>query len=275
MKKERFGTLDTVDYQLANIFAARQGWQGNAQFTMSMPRPTDALLLFRDATAICKRQGEPDLAIPAGALVHIASGSVYRWCFGACEARQTTFLFEFTLHDKDGGRIATDSGVNLLCTNRYDYYEKYFETLIGEFSHLKRSPGAVKAAAYQLLSSVTRHLARENEDFVDLRVIERGIRYLREESTQEKSISEIATMCGVSINYFERLFKRYAGVTPMEYRLNRKLENATRLIVQGSMTLEQIAELLDFGDSAYLCRIFRKKIGVTPREYRRLHRFSG
>lgn len=274
MKKEKFGELDTVDYQLANIFAMRQGWQKNAQFTMAMPRPTDALLLFRDATAICERQGEPDLAIPAGALVHIASGSVYRWCFGACEARQTTFLFEFTLHDKDGRRISTEPGINLLCTNRYDYYEKHFETLAGEFSHPKRSPGAIRAAAYQLLSSVTRCLARENTDFVDLHVIERGVRYLREDFTQEKRISEIAAMCGVSINYFERLFKRYAGVTPTEYRLNRRLENATRLIVQGSMTLEQIAELLDFGDGAYLCRVFRKKIGVTPAEYRRLHRLS-
>lgn len=270
MNQDFFTQLYDVDYNLGNLFVMRQNWNNGHKFNMSRPRPTDAFLLFGDCEAICTRE-ESTFRVPRGALVHMAKGSTYSWEFLTDSERAHPLLVEFTMTDTAGNHLSTGEGVNLLFADRFELFEKYFLRLLDEFSRPKRSPGAVKAAAYRLLANVIQHKYRESAVGVDTRLIARGIAYLEEDPRQEKSIAQIAELCNVSVNYFERLFKQYAGETPTEYRTRMKIERAKLLIGLGSMTLEQIAQELGFGDSAYLCRVFRQKTGMTPKEYRTLH----
>ena len=89
--------------------------------------------------------------------------------------------------------------------------------------------------------------------------------------SQERSISEIARMCNVSVNYFERLFKEYSGVTPAKYRLIGKINRAKLMLETSFLSVEQISLELNFSDSAYFCRIFKKNVGMTPTQYRKAH----
>lgn len=270
MDQDFFTQLYDADYNLEDLFIVRQNWNRGHKFTMSKPRPTDALLLFTDCEAICEREGRTQ-KIPRGALVHVAKGSTYSWRFLTDGSSAHPLLFEFSMTDPSGAPLSTGRGVNILFDNRFEMFEKYFLRLLDESSRPRRSPGAVKAAAYRLLARVIQHKYRETTIDVDARLIARGIAYLEEDPRQEKSIAEVAEMCNVSLNYFERLFKQYAGETPTEYRMRTKIERAKLFLSLGTMNLGQIAEELGFGDSAYLCRVFRKKTGMTPKEYRALH----
>ncbi len=270
MNQDFFAQLYDVDYNLSNLFVMRQNWNCGYVFTMSKPRPTDALLLFADCEANCTCGGKIS-HFPCGALAHMAKGSTYSWEFLSDIERAHPLLFEFSMTDTEGNPLLTGEGVNLLFDDRFELFKKCFLPLLDEFSRPKRSPGVVKASAYRLLSNVIQHKYRETVASVDTRIIAKGIAYLEEDPRQEKSIAEVASLCNVSVNYFERLFKQYAGETPSEYRGRMKLERAMLLIGFGTMTLDQIADELGFGDSAYLCRVFRKKTGMTPKEYRALH----
>ena len=273
MNRDFFTQLYDVDYNLSGLFVMRQNWNRGHVFTMSRPRPTDAFLLFADCEAICTGGGETR-RVPRGALVHMAKGSTYVWEFLTEDEKAQPLLFEFSMTDTAGAPLSTGEGVNLLFTDRFELFEKYFLRLLDEFSRPKRSPGAVKAAAYRLLANVIQHKYREASVGVDTRLIAKGITYLEEDPRQEKSIAEVASLCNVSVNYFERLFKQYAGETPTEYRIRTKIERAKLFLSLDTMTLGQIADELGFGDSAYLCRVFRKKTGMTPKEYRALHLHS-
>lgn len=270
MNQDFFTQLYDEDYNLSSLFVMRQNWNRGYRFTMTRPRPTDAFLLFADCEAICEREGQT-FKVPRGALVHMAKSSTYAWEFLTEDEKAHPLLFEFSMTDTAGAPLSTGEGVNVLFTDRFELFEKYFLRLLDEFSRPKRSPGAVKAAAYRLLANVIQHKYRETSVGVDTRLIAKGIAYLEEDPRQEKSIAEVASLCNVSVNYFERLFKQYAGETPSEYRARMKIERAKLLIGLGIMTLGQIADELGFGDSAYLCRVFRKKTGMTPKEYRALH----
>lgn len=273
MEKDCFAVLHGEDYNFKSIFVMKQYWKEGQRFVMSRPRPTDGMLLFVGAEGVCERRGEAPLRVPKGTLVYLGAGARYSWDFRDVEPGvPTAYLFEFLLTTPEGEPMTLGHEVRVLDIGHFELYEKHFLRLLEETARPQVCPGARRAGAYRLLNEVTRHAYRRDRQDVDTALIARGIEYLEEDPRQEKSIEQIAEMCGVSTNYFERLFRAYAGVAPAAFRLERRLERAEALLSGGTMTLSQIAEELGFGDSAYLCRIFRKKNGISPGEYRRLHK---
>ena len=92
--------------------------------------------------------------------------------------------------------------------------------------------------------------------------------YIMDNLSRKMSIKEIADMCNMSVGYFERLFKEYAGVTPTLYRIQKKMQRAKLLLSNETLNIDQIAFQLGFEDTAYFCRVFKKQNGCTPTEYR-------
>ena len=116
-----------------------------------------------------------------------------------------------------------------------------------------------------------RYTRLELENPINTNIIKPSLKYLTDDSPAEKSIKEIAGLCNVSIGYFEKLFRQYAGVSPVEYRNLHKINNIKMYLQNTELTLDEICEKIGYCDSGYLCRIFKKKTGMSPKEYRRLY----
>lgn len=73
-----------------------------------------------------------------------------------------------------------------------------------------------------------------------------------------------------STDYLKKLFKRETGVTPLQYLINRRLEDAaSNLAVQcGTADISETARLCGFKDPLYFSRLFKRKYGVSPSHYR-------
>ena len=89
-----------------------------------------------------------------------------------------------------------------------------------------RSYARIKAAVYSLLATTSKAGRKKGITSGKTQIIYKGIKYLEEDPLQEKSIAEIAQMCNIGTNYFERLFKEYSGYSPTNYRLLKKIEKA-------------------------------------------------
>ncbi|MBR3943176.1 MAG: helix-turn-helix transcriptional regulator [Clostridia bacterium] len=98
--------------------------------------------------------------------------------------------------------------------------------------------------------------------------ISKGIDYMENDPEQTKSIAEVAEMCPVSISCFNRLFKEYSGMTPIEYRYAKKIEQAMSMLVLDEESVKSVANALNFESPSYFARMFRKKTGMSPSEYR-------
>ncbi|MBN2983113.1 helix-turn-helix transcriptional regulator [Cohnella algarum] len=70
-------------------------------------------------------------------------------------------------------------------------------------------------------------------------------------------------------DYIARCMKRHIGLTPHQYALRLKLEEARRRLVLTDLPGERIAEEVGFPDYNYFIRVFRKQTGMTPGGYRR------
>lgn len=77
------------------------------------------------------------------------------------------------------------------------------------------------------------------------------------------SLNELATEAGLSRFQFLRAFKAVTQLPPHAYRLQRQLQMARRLIMQGH-TLLQASLLSGFADQSHLTRHFVSSYGLTP-----------
>ncbi len=283
-----FCELNSTYFSISNFFAARQFSLGKSRFEMQRPRHSDAIILFSTTNSICYQEGEPPLYIPCGSLVFVPKDSKYIWedtpAFDDNGIEK--FLFEFTLNRIDISKDEqnkifiqkyTDERIVLgnkvfIISSKYDsLFKKSFVTLIDAFKNQGKYPLGAYSAAYDFFNTVSDTCKIKDESTADISIIKKGIEYIENTPCPQKSIKEIAQMCGVSVGYFEQIFKAYAQVTPKEYINFNKILHIKKMLQNKSLTLDEIAEKMNYCDSGYLCRIFKKKTGISPKQYRRLY----
>ncbi|MGE8044967.1 helix-turn-helix domain-containing protein [Pseudomonas monteilii] len=80
-------------------------------------------------------------------------------------------------------------------------------------------------------------------------------------------IIEIARACHLTRSHFSRAFKLSTGVSPVEWRLNARLEKAKALL-STSLTLTEVGLEAGFCDQAHFTKAFTRLAGTTPKRWR-------
>ena len=86
----------------------------------------------------------------------------------------------------------------------------------------------------------------------------------------EVGIGALATEAGVHRVYFSRVFQRYTGLSPTEFRLARKCTAAMQLTMAGRGSIAQAAVEAGFADQAHWTRTCRALAGIPPGRVRQL-----
>jgi AraC family transcriptional regulator len=81
----------------------------------------------------------------------------------------------------------------------------------------------------------------------------------------------MAGICGRSTEYFVRVFKATAGVSPYQYVLNLRIERAKALLGVEGASIADVALQCGFSHQEHLTRMFRRFTGVTPGRFRSSH----
>ncbi|WP_209090612.1 AraC family transcriptional regulator [Agrobacterium tumefaciens] len=84
---------------------------------------------------------------------------------------------------------------------------------------------------------------------------------------KEVAIDEIASLCGLSVGYFIRAFKRSTGLTPYQWLLDYRVRKAQDMLRRG-IPLAQIALECSFADQGHFSRVFKAKFGISPAAWR-------
>lgn len=83
------------------------------------------------------------------------------------------------------------------------------------------------------------------------------------------SVKALAKQCHYSQDHFIRVFRKYVGMTPLEFIIQAKVEKAMQLLLMSSMTIQGIAGILGYSDAFTFSKQFKAKTGVSPSEYRK------
>ncbi|MEN6635891.1 MAG: AraC family transcriptional regulator [Clostridiaceae bacterium] len=81
--------------------------------------------------------------------------------------------------------------------------------------------------------------------------------------------SHVCRGFGLSATVFKERFKRYTGVTVMDFYRRLRIEEAKRLLRAGEKNVTQIADELGYSSTAAFSRQFKQLMRLTPGEYLR------
>jgi len=100
----------------------------------------------------------------------------------------------------------------------------------------------------------------------------RNFRKQVEENFMKKKLpKEYAALLYVTPNYLNSLCQDLLGISAGEVIRERIVLEAKRLLVNGGLSITEIAYRLNFQDNSYFTKFFKKYAGTTPEEFRRLH----
>ncbi|MCA1375521.1 MULTISPECIES: AraC family transcriptional regulator [unclassified Bradyrhizobium] len=82
-------------------------------------------------------------------------------------------------------------------------------------------------------------------------------------------LGDLAAICGVSPEYFIRLFKSSLGVSPHRYVVGVRIHHAKLLLTDPNIGLAEVARQCGFAHQQHFTNTFRRMTGLSPGAYRR------
>jgi len=83
------------------------------------------------------------------------------------------------------------------------------------------------------------------------------------------SISKVSSYIGVNRGYLWSIFKDYLNLSPQEFLINFRMDRASKLLKNNSLSVADISRSVGYQDPLTFSKIFKKVKGIPPSKYRK------
>jgi YesN/AraC family two-component response regulator len=108
----------------------------------------------------------------------------------------------------------------------------------------------------------------EMRDVKHADVIYKSINYIAGNYMRKISLEEVAAFVYLSPSYFSKIFKEETGTNFVTYLNNYRISVSKRLLMDNSIDIVDISNLVGYEDQSYFSKSFKKLTGVTPGKFR-------
>ena len=85
------------------------------------------------------------------------------------------------------------------------------------------------------------------------------------------TLDTLAQMVHINKYHLVRTFQKEYGITPINYLIERRLEESRFMLKNTNYSASQIVSLLGFSSSSYFSQCFRRKEHMSPSQYREMY----
>lgn len=95
--------------------------------------------------------------------------------------------------------------------------------------------------------------------------------YIVDHLDEDLTVERIASLFHVSYYYLCHIFKKLTKKTIHQFRTEKLLEKAIRMLLETNDKISEIAAVCGFDNFSYFSEIFLKYVGIAPSEFRKKH----
>jgi AraC-like DNA-binding protein len=122
----------------------------------------------------------------------------------------------------------------------------------------------------ELFIIITRQLTRESNAGRDFpKTFLQLEQKLRENLSHQWTVEEMASTVGVGTTLLNEKVKSYSGFSPLNYLINIRISEASKLLKKPDVNVTDIALNTGFYSSQHFATTFKKLTGYTPSEFRK------
>jgi AraC-like DNA-binding protein len=95
-----------------------------------------------------------------------------------------------------------------------------------------------------------------------------ALEYMQSHYRENPCLDEIAARVHLAPTYFHRQFTALFKVSPLNYMMSQRLNQARHLLSSTSLSIKEIAETVGYDNPYYFSRIFTAQLMISPSRYR-------
>jgi AraC-like DNA-binding protein len=188
--------------------------------------------------------------------------SPLRMCWLAFDGPQASHLLE---------RIGLTEGKPYLhgkaAAEVHDLVQQIFDWMAEEGAELQ-----LQQALYQLFAMLSLPPNEGQKKTVDW--LKKCEDYISSHYMEPISVSDVAVIAGVHRSHLYMEFTRSYGMGPKHYLIQKRMEKASELLLQATLTVTEIALSLGYADVYAFSRAFYNFYSISPSNYRLQHHSS-
>jgi AraC-like DNA-binding protein len=155
------------------------------------------------------------------------------------------------------------------------------EDIIHNFQDIFNQVKMERPGYHQICSGLVVHILgqlvslKKNENFrhsLIEKTIQKACLIIRDNPAKNLKIEELANDLNINYSLFRKAFKKYTGLSPMQYHTSLRLKQALYLLTNTELSVKEISFNLGFCSVFYFSKLFKEKIGKTPSGFRKSNR---
>jgi AraC-like DNA-binding protein len=99
-------------------------------------------------------------------------------------------------------------------------------------------------------------------------VVEDAKAYIEQQYRESHTLRELSARYGMRDKYFSDVFKKHTGISPIDYLISYRLEQAKTLLESTEYSVKGIGESVGYKDALYFSRQFKHHFGNSPSDFR-------
>ncbi|MGX6444457.1 response regulator transcription factor [Neobacillus sp. K501] len=99
--------------------------------------------------------------------------------------------------------------------------------------------------------------------------IKKILDYINDHYTEPLTLADVAQHFHFNPSYLSSYLSAHNNEGFIEYLNKVRIEEASRLLMQGSVSISEISSMVGYSDHSYFCKVFKKMKGLSPSQFRR------
>ena len=253
--------LETHDTDVREIVCINQQWTAlhNTWSYVEQPRPNDGIIYICKGSAVYTAADGRKTEGACGDLLFLPRNSRY---FVELAPGSESILLNFSLYEH-AERLTVSDEIFGIGNEKNGFVRDTLEQLCRLYTGSANAL-PMKARVYALFDYVISMKTQSKADAV--------LVYINKHLSESHSIPDIAKGCAMSESCFRRLVNEKTGLSPVRYIARQKIVKAKQLLAVDELSVEEIASILGYYDSAHFIKCFKRETGQTPAQFRKKDR---